>query len=54
LLLWQTNVLLALLASLGIYALGVFVLKAFTPNEIAAILGRPLRQDVATETGVVH
>jgi hypothetical protein len=54
LLLWQSSVLLALVTSLGIYALGVIVLGAFTPQEIAAILGRPVRQDVASEPGAVR
>jgi len=54
LLLWQSSTVLALLASLGIYALGVFVLGAFTPNDIATVLGRPLPQGVATEPGAAH
>jgi O-antigen/teichoic acid export membrane protein len=38
--LWPTSGFLALLASLGAYALGVVVLGVFTPGEIALVLGR--------------
>jgi O-antigen/teichoic acid export membrane protein len=38
--LWPANGLLALLASLGIYALSLILLGAFTSDEIALVLGR--------------
>ncbi len=38
--LWPVNTFLALLVSLGLYALGLFVLGAFTTDEIALITGR--------------
>jgi O-antigen/teichoic acid export membrane protein len=43
--LWSVNGFLALLASLGVYALGLAVLGAFSPDEIALILGRRTRDD---------
>ncbi len=39
--LMPVNTPLALLASLGLYALGLLVLRPFTPDEIALVLGRP-------------
>jgi O-antigen/teichoic acid export membrane protein len=52
--LWPTNGFLALLMSLGVYALTLFILKAFSPSEIALILdrrasGEPTRSDPAKE-----
>jgi O-antigen/teichoic acid export membrane protein len=38
--LWPVNTFLALLASLGVYTLGIFVLRAFTADEAALISGR--------------
>jgi O-antigen/teichoic acid export membrane protein len=38
--LWPVNGLLALVASLGIYALMVILLRIFTPEELSMILGR--------------
>jgi O-antigen/teichoic acid export membrane protein len=46
--LWPTNDLLALLAALCVYILGLLILSAFTPNEISLILGRRQR-DAAQE-----
>jgi O-antigen/teichoic acid export membrane protein len=43
--LWPVSGPLALLASLGVYALGLFVLGVFTPGEIALVLGRRTRTD---------
>jgi O-antigen/teichoic acid export membrane protein len=42
--LMPVNVPLALLAALGLYALCSLVLKPFTPDEIALVLGRPRRR----------
>jgi hypothetical protein len=44
--LWPVNGFLALSASLGVYALGLVVLGAFTPDEIALILGRRAHGDM--------
>jgi O-antigen/teichoic acid export membrane protein len=44
--LWPVNTLLALLASLAVYVLGILFLRAFTANEMALISGRRRRDDV--------
>ena len=47
--LWPTSVLLALLASLGVYAVELFALGGFSPDEIALVLGRRRRGDSRSE-----
>jgi O-antigen/teichoic acid export membrane protein len=42
--LMAVHTLLALLASLGVYGLGLLVLRPFTSDEIALVLGRPRRR----------
>jgi O-antigen/teichoic acid export membrane protein len=45
--LMPVNLPLALLAALGLYALGLLVLKPFTSDEIALVLGRPRSRPLA-------
>jgi O-antigen/teichoic acid export membrane protein len=53
--LWRMNGLLALLVSLGAYALALMMLGAFGPDEVALILGRtPPRPRPAEVEGARH
>jgi O-antigen/teichoic acid export membrane protein len=48
--LWPVNGLLALLASWGVYALGLVLLGAFSSDEIALVLGRTAGNAKPTQT----